>query len=419
DAKGAAFLWNASYNFNLGNNWFVRPSVGGVWSRTEIDKINVGGGFLVDANVTNSLTLPGVVEIAPIDTLLGRASLTAGGTIVSGNLAWQPFATASVFHEFAGSVRTRMSGDLSAATGLAGFPTLDATSSTSRVGTYAHVGVGLAGTIVNTGWLGYVKADYLTGDNIEAWSVNAGLRYQFQPAAAVGMKDDGPVARRGIYDWSGLYAGTLTGGLIGRGDWTDAQGPTEPKFSGYSAGGTLGYNIQHGSLVLGIEGDSSFTNAKGGRDCPGAGFDAFFFACEVDMTSLSTVTGRIGYARERALFFLKGGLAIGQVEARTQANIASPGFDLLGNALAFPGTREDSKTLTGWALGGGVEFAITESWSAKAEYLHFDLGKSTFQTFDNGPGRVFPADIVTKGDTVRIGVNYHFGHRGEQYETLK
>ena len=50
--------------------------------------------------------------------------------------------------------------------------------STSRVGTYEQFGLGSTFQLVNTGWLGYGRVDYRTGDNIQGISVNAGLRYQ-------------------------------------------------------------------------------------------------------------------------------------------------------------------------------------------------------------------------------------------------
>ena len=404
-ARGVAFLWNAAYRIDLPNRWFIEPSIGGVSSRTEVDQLEVAGGFYLPNSVTPSLTLPGVVKIDDINSLLGRASVRVGTTFQTQYVAWQPFATGSVFHEFAGNVRTDI------ATGpTPGIvpPNLSATSFTSREGTYGHIGIGLAGVLIDTGWLGYIRGDYRFGDNVEGISVNAGLRYQFSPMkeASAGMKDGGSAYGKNAFNWTGLYAGWFTGGIIGEGDWVDNQGATEPRLSGYVAGGTLGYNFQMGHVVFGIEGDLGWANAKGGRDCPGAGNDAFFFTCEAEIGSLGTLTGRIGVTRERALFYAKGGLAIGEVEARVRGNLGGldprPPFN-----FNQQGGQSDSETLTGWVIGGGVEYALTDRWTAKAEYLHFDLGKNVFETFTTSP-----ANIGTTGDTVRIGVNYHFGHRG-------
>ena len=75
-----------------------------------------------------------------------------------------------------------------------------------------------------------------------------------------------------------------------------------------------------------------------------------------------------------------------------------------------------SKWRNGWTLGGGMEFALTDRWSAKAEYMHYDLGSEVFAiqriTPGGAPAGVFgQADVDTRGDIVRIGVNYHFAPR--------
>ncbi len=57
-----------------------------------------------------------------------------------------------------------------------------------------------------------------------------------------------------------------------------------------------------------------------------------------------------------------------------------------------------------------MEFALTNHWSANAEYMHFDLGKENFRVVQStalNPVQIF-ADAKTNGDTVRIGLNYHF-----------
>ena len=69
-----------------------------------------------------------------------------------------------------------------------------------------------------------------------------------------------------------------------------------------------GYNVQLGKIVLGIEGDYGWSNANGGKQCPG-----FFFTCNAELDSLASLTGRVGYSFGRALFYAKGGWAGGEV----------------------------------------------------------------------------------------------------------
>jgi hypothetical protein len=49
----------------------------------------------------------------------------------------------------------------------------------TRVGTFGQFGLGTAAQLANTGWLGFVRADYRTGDDIHGWDVTGGIRYQF------------------------------------------------------------------------------------------------------------------------------------------------------------------------------------------------------------------------------------------------
>lgn len=402
-ARGVAFLWNASYRFNLPNQWFIEPSIGGVSSRTEVDRLEVAGGINVPGSLSPSSTLPGSVQIDDINSLLGRASIRAGTTIVSGPMAWQPFATASVFHEFAGNVRTNMTTlDL-------GLP-IEGTSSTSREGTVGHLGLGIAGVVLNTGWLGYVRGDYRFGDSVESVSVNAGLRYQFQPEQKpVGLKDGGGgEEHHDRFNWTGLYAGWSSGSLWGREDWTYPNGETtSPKHQGYMIGGQVGYNYQIGHAVLGLEADYSLSNAEGGTRCP----NASFFSCIGAVNGLGFATGRLGYAHERALYYFKGGLAFGEVEARAK-------FNLDGGSLIVPGedVLRDTKSMTGWAFGAGMEYAVNDRWSVKGEWMRYDLGSDVFRT---GTGAGSTPKVDTTGDIARVGVNYHFGHREEHHESMK
>ena len=90
---------------------------------------------------------------------------------------WQPFAVASVVHEFKGEVISTLSISDPKLTGSPSFFESSVfTSSTSRVGTYGQFGAGIAG---NTGWLGYACVDVKRGENVEGLGVNMGLRYQW------------------------------------------------------------------------------------------------------------------------------------------------------------------------------------------------------------------------------------------------
>ena len=189
-----------------------------------------------------------------------------------------------------------------------------------------------------------------------------------------------PVVAPAAYNWSGFYVGVNGGGGWSTSSW-DTAGSIN--VSGGVAGGTAGVNWQLGHAVLGLEGDVDWSSLKGSTTstgCPAG--------CTTSNDWLSTVRGRAGYAFDRFLPYVTGGVAFGDVKAST------PGF---------PGA---SQTSTGWTAGGGVELALTNNWTAKAEYLHVDLGN---MNCGFSCGVVANNNVSLKSDVVRGGVNFRFG----------
>lgn len=410
NAHSIAFLWNAAYRIDLPQNWYVEPSVGGVWSNTSIDDLSIPGTYAAGDPAGSS---PGTLSIDDVDSLTGRASVRVGKNFVTGKLAWTSFVTASVFHEFAGNVQsTVLADDRDVNVPAPGTdPTFasTATISSSRVGTYGHIGWGIAGTILDTGWLGYARLDYRKGDDLESFTVNAGMRYQFAPLSGMqgSVKDDGPGYVPTGFNWTGFYGGLLTGANWGGADFTFLNATTtSPDYAGYLIGGQVGYDVQFGRMVIGIAADTSYTDGEGGQSCP----NSIFFTCTSKMEQLSMITGRVGLAHDRALFYVKGGVAFADV---TLGFTPNGGPDVEALQLLDPADSAN-KTMTGWTAGAGVEFAFLDGWSASGEYMYYDLGKERFDT-----STPFDADVT--GSTVRFGLNYRFGHRQAVYhhDTLK
>ncbi len=137
--------------------------------------------------------------------------------------------------------------------------TFNQTTSTSRIGTYGQYSIGVAGQVVNTGWLGFVRVDYRNGDNIDGWTGNAGIRYQFTPemiASVMPVKVKAPphpfIAPT---NWTGFYVGGFAGVAAGR---TDVQFRRRslPACGRPAVGGgwlgrrsRLGYNYQFANTV--------------------------------------------------------------------------------------------------------------------------------------------------------------------------
>jgi outer membrane autotransporter protein len=405
DARGYSLTGNIGYRIDVASNLFIEPSIGGVLSRVTVDPLDLSGTYILPLSMSPNVTLPGRVQIHDIDSELGRASVRVGTSIASpdGLMAAQPFVTASVLHEFAGEAKASASNSIDPDWGK-DYP-VSGTFRTSRVGTYAQFGIGSSFQLLNTGWLGYGRVDYRTGDNLDGISFNAGLRYQFTPAAGleslkdapVGLKD-GPSALYG-HNWSGLYLGDTIGAVRGEEHWRYPIGTTtDPDFAGYLYSSQVGYNYQMGHVVAGVEGDFGVSSGRGAKSCP----NLAYYSCETDLNYLATITGRLGFAWGRALLYAKGGWAAGEIEAHAHLNTGTTETRF----ASYYAPVTTTNWATGWTVGGGMEFALTEKWSAKAEYMHYDLGAETFHTTLYSGSR---PEIATEGDIVRVGVNYHLG----------
>jgi outer membrane immunogenic protein len=182
------------------------------------------------------------------------------------------------------------------------------------------------------------------------------------------------------YNWTGFYLGLNGGGGWGASHW---QGIGRAELSGGQVGGTAGYNWQIGQGVIGLESDVDWSHMQGSVACP-----TLVGTCSASQTWLSTVRGRAGLAFGGVLPYVTGGLAVGNIQA---------------NAPGLPG---GTNTNTGWTVGGGIEFALPGNWTAKAEYLHVDLGD-----FNCGGscGGAPDENVSMHENVVRAGVNYHFG----------
>ncbi len=130
------------------------------------------------------------------------------------------------------------------------------------------------------------------------------------------------------------------------------------------------------------------------------------------------LTGRLGYATDRVLFYGKGGVAF--LDADTKANYKGGSTAALNQNSYF--NFDNSQTLVGWTIGAGAEYAVNPAWSIKAEYQHFDFGSMSYNYSGNYtyPGVCFGTCIahLTNGknevsvtaDTIKVGVNYHVGN---------
>jgi outer membrane immunogenic protein len=183
------------------------------------------------------------------------------------------------------------------------------------------------------------------------------------------------------YNWSGFYVGINGGYGWGKGSLSGPPPTGDLSGNGGLVGGTMGYNWQTNQIVWGVEGDIDWSNIDANGNC-GAGTN-----CRIRNDWLGTARGRIGYAMDRFMPYITGGLAVGEVKANVTGN---------------PGA---SDTRVGWTLGGGLEVALNGPWTAKLEYLYVDLGDFSCGTRCGTAG---PDNVAFKSNIVRAGLNYRF-----------
>jgi outer membrane immunogenic protein len=223
-----------------------------------------------------------------------------------------------------------------------------------------------------------MKHTSLVGLAVAAASVLA------QPAAAADMtpRYPQPYVKAPMYNpvftWTGFYIGLNGGGGWGRSSW-DRTG--EFDLLGAVVGGTAGFNWQTGQVVLGIESDFDLSDVSGTTSTLCAA------GCATRNDWLGTVRGRLGYAFDRFLPYVTGGLAAGDIHATT------------------PGFAGATQSNLGWTIGAGMEAVVVGNWTAKVEYLHVGLGN-----FNCGLacGLLAPDNVSFHADFARGGVNYRF-----------
>jgi len=226
-----------------------------------------------------------------------------------------------------------------------------------------------------------------------------------------------------IFTWTGVYIGGQVGYAWGQSNFnfSDELGDFAAlgnNVDGVIGGAHVGYNLQLSQFVIGLEGDVDGTSLSRSRSqslvlgsLPG----------EIDINVRhnieGSIRGRVGYAWDRVLVYATGGAAFGGFNANASANFATFVPNGIGGGSVFDvaGQASSSATRVGWTVGGGLEYAVTNNWSIRAEYRYTDFGRST--TFTNlgvtFGGVVQPGigAIVSRNfneNRVEVGFSYKF-----------
>ncbi len=217
-----------------------------------------------------------------------------------------------------------------------------------------------------------------------------------------------------IFTWTGIYIGGQIGYAWGTsntnlgdnfGDYTSFS----TNNSGVIGGAHVGYNLQLSQFVVGLEGDvdgSSLSKTVYGDPLIGAGTGFGVYVPTTISGNLGvqgSIRGRVGYAWDRVLLYATGGVAFG-------------GFN--GSISTPIGYDSASTTRVGWTVGGGLEYAVTNNWSIRAEYRYTQFGHSTVYANNSfGPSGVYYPLLGAIGaygnrtineNRVQVGFSYKF-----------
>ena len=210
-----------------------------------------------------------------------------------------------------------------------------------------------------------------------------------------------------IFTWTGFYVGVNAGYGWNVNDNSDVFIPGVGFVSsggndgGFVGGGQIGYNYQIGSFVIGAEADIQWADLGGNGNDFFLG-NGFVGGGGNGLDWFGTVRARAGFAFDRLLVYATGGFAY--------ANGNNNNGCFVGATVVACGGGGD---LTGWTLGGGVEWALPVNWFGSSAvtfgveglYVNFDSDNNNnfFNNvaFDTGGGNL-------EFGVVRAKLNFKF-----------
>lgn len=205
-----------------------------------------------------------------------------------------------------------------------------------------------------------------------------------------------PPAAPAAFNWNGAYAGAQLGYVWGKSTYYEPDYPRAYNFfydpDGILAGAYAGYNLQMSNdVVFGAEIDVYGGNISGSSPYFVAGVPNPAITGDARINWAASVRARLGYAFDRFLPFISGGLALGNYSY--SADDSGFGFNT-------------SPTMAGWTIGAGVDYAVTDNVIARFEYRHTEFGSN-----EVGYGQTYGwytniTDLKT--DEVRLGIAYKF-----------
>jgi outer membrane immunogenic protein len=206
-----------------------------------------------------------------------------------------------------------------------------------------------------------------------------------------------PVIAAPVYDWTGVYVGVFGGGGLGNHNYNNANGPAgfanftvNYDSTGGLGGGEVGYNVQSGNYLVGVEASGFWSGIKGS--------DATQQLGVIDQSNLrwgGSLVARGGITVDRLLLFFTGGWAFGDILHTS-------------TAAGFP-VDQFTNHQSGLAAGGGIGYAITNNLIGKLEYRYYDFGRYDRAGNPLTPNGQPPYTVNSTYSVVTLGLDFKFG----------
>jgi outer membrane immunogenic protein len=230
-----------------------------------------------------------------------------------------------------------------------------------------------------------MKKFLLTGVALATLASSSALAADLPARRGMPVKAPEPVSYG--YNWSGFYIGAHAGGGWSNKCFTfggDSDGCHDG--DGWLGGGQVGFNLQSGQFVFGVEFSGSWADINGSHNALLTPADTY----SADINTILMLTGRVGMTFDRMLLYVTGGGAWVRDE-----------FSYSGVA----GVDSVKQNRTGWTVGAGIEYGITPNWSIAAQYNYVDLGDKDVAY----PLNAFTARAEQELHLATVRLNYRFG----------
>lgn len=212
-------------------------------------------------------------------------------------------------------------------------------------------------------------------------------------ADAIRYEEPAPIVSAPVFSWAGGYLGAQIGYGWGKSTFTNPEFSDSLKPDGFLGGLYAGYNFDAGNnVILGVDADVTYNNLKDGSS---EDFNILVVGSDTKLRWSGAVRARAGYAIDRFLPYIAGGVAFGSVK---NLNYFDAGADYF--------SASQTKTLTGWTAGAGVDYAATDNLIVRLEYRYTDYGSKDFSAAAQIVN--FTTGNKLKTSEVRVGIAYKF-----------